>query len=339
MHVVTEVDPETGALLRPERLPAPTSPARVAFADVDRRPRTLTADRAEFLGRNGSLAAPAALAPGRALRPRRARRLDPCAAIQTTFELAPGEETEIVFLLGEAGDGRGRAPLDSALSRAGTAVARRSTRSRPSGTGVLDAVQVQTPDPALDLLLNRWLLYQVLSCRVWGRSAFYQSGGAYGFRDQLQDVMALVHAAPGGDARRRSCARRRGSSSRATCSTGGIRPSGRGRPDADLRRPPLAAVRRRPLRRRPPATRRSSTSRSRSSKAPVLEPDQEDDLRLRRGLAARPARSTSTASGPSSAACGSGAHGLPLMGTGDWNDGMNRVGARARARASGSPGS
>src|SRR5207237_10042502 len=110
-------------------------------------------------------------------------------------DLRPGEQKEIVFFLGQASGVdeiqrllrryRDPAQIQSALDE----VTKRWDR-------IFTAVQVQTPDPALDLLLNRWLLYQVLSCRLWARSAFYQSGGAYGFRDQLQDVMALVHGAP-----------------------------------------------------------------------------------------------------------------------------------------------
>ncbi|HEY2636143.1 MAG TPA: hypothetical protein VGI54_02045, partial [Solirubrobacteraceae bacterium] len=192
--VVTEVDGETGALLARNPYNADFA-GRVAFLDVGRRPRTLTADRGEFLGRNGSAAMPAAL--GRAeLSGRVGAGLDPCGAVQTTLELAPGESAEVVFLIGQGGDvdevrrviGRYREP-------AAAAGALDDVKAR--WDAVLDAVQVKTPDPALDLMVNRWLIYQVLSCRLWGRSAFYQSGGAYGFRDQLQDSMSLVYGAPG----------------------------------------------------------------------------------------------------------------------------------------------
>ena len=120
--------------------------------------------------------------------------LDPCAALQTTLSLRPDAETEIVFFLGEAATRAEalasitkyrEADLDSALAAV--------TQYWDS---LLGTVQVKTPDRSMDLLLNRWLLYQTLACRVWARSAFYQAGGAYGFRDQLQDVMALAVAQP-----------------------------------------------------------------------------------------------------------------------------------------------
>lgn len=192
-YILTEEDGPTGALLA--RNPFSLDfPGTVAFVDVLQRPRTFTGDRDEFLGRNGTYASPAAL-----------RRVglsgwagagaDPCGAVQTLVDLEPGGETVVVFLLGQGRDlvearqvlGRYRTPAqaDGAL-----ALARRRWDE------LLTAVQVETPDLAFDLLVNRWLLYQVAACRLWGRTGFYQSGGAYGFRDQLQDVMALVVAAP-----------------------------------------------------------------------------------------------------------------------------------------------
>src|SRR5262249_48604378 len=121
--------------------------------------------------------------------------LDPCAALQTKFDLAPGAETEVIFLLGQA-DNRSQARTLATRYRAAETVEEAFRRSTARWDEMLSAVQVRTPNGALDLLLNRWLLTQVLACRLWGRSAFYQSGGAFGFRDQLQDVMALTHAAP-----------------------------------------------------------------------------------------------------------------------------------------------
>ena len=212
--------------------------ACVAFADVDRRPRTLTADRAEFLGRHGSLMAPAALARV-GLSGFAGEALDPCAVIQTTFDLEPGAEIQVVFLLGEA-ETPGAARDLLRRFRDGKQSSGLLDDVQTRWDAVLETVQVHTPEPALDLLFNRWLLYQVLSCRVWGRSAFYQSGGAFGFRDQLQDVMALVHAAP----RKREpifCERRAGSFPRATSSIGGILPRARS-PDANRRRSALASV-------------------------------------------------------------------------------------------------
>ena len=193
MHVVTEIDTETGALLARNAFRTDFG-ACVAFADVDRRPRTVTADRAEFVGRHGSLMAPAALTRV-GLSGSTGGALDPCAAIQTTFDLEPGGEIQVVFLLGEA-ESLGAARDLNRRYRDDKLAPGLLDDVRTRWDAVLETVQVRTPEPALDLLFNRWLLYQVLSCRVWGRSAFYQSGGAFGFRDQLQDVMALFHAAP-----------------------------------------------------------------------------------------------------------------------------------------------
>jgi cellobiose phosphorylase len=193
LHVQTEVDIKTGALLA-RNFYNTEFPNRIVFLDVNDATRSLTGDRKEFIGRNGSLAQPAALRRAR-LSGKVGAGLDPCGAMQVSFNLSDGEERETSFRLGV---GRSAADVQILIRRF-----RGADASRAALEGVwaywnrtLGAVNVDTPDPAVNVLANGWLLYQTLSCRLWGRTGFYQSGGAYGFRDQLQDVMALVHAEP-----------------------------------------------------------------------------------------------------------------------------------------------
>lgn len=193
MHVVTEEDRETGALFARNAFRKDFGSA-MAFLDVNRRPRTLTGDRAEFLGRNGSIESPAALARD-SLAGRIGAGLDPCGAARTSVTLAPGDETTIVFVMGETSDVEAARELCRRFREPAAAVAALD-EVVAHWDARLGAIQVETPDRALDLMLNRWSLYQATACRLWGRSAFYQSGGAYGFRDQLQDVAALVYSTP-----------------------------------------------------------------------------------------------------------------------------------------------
>ncbi len=191
--VVTEIDPETRAIFARNHW-STNFGTRVAFADLGGRQQSWTGDRKEFLGRNGTLDRPAALVGSKSLTNRVGGGFDPCGALQTHLELGADSSTEIVFFLGETATKEDavalikryrEADLDAVFNEA---------------TGVwneaLGTVQVKTPDRAMDLLLNRWLLYQTLVCRVWARAAFYQASGAYGFRDQLQDVMALSVSKP-----------------------------------------------------------------------------------------------------------------------------------------------
>jgi cyclic beta-1,2-glucan synthetase len=193
MHVITETDPNSGALFARNAFNT-DFPDRTAFFDVDDTTRTVSGDRTEFLGRNGTLGAPAAMTRTH-LSNRVGAALDPCAAIQVSFDLDAGQEVEIIFRLGlgrDPEDARGlvnRFRGSSAASGALDAVWQHWTYA-------LGAVSVETPDPSLNVMANGWLLYQTLACRFWGRSATYQSGGAFGFRDQLQDAMALVHTKP-----------------------------------------------------------------------------------------------------------------------------------------------
>ena len=192
-YIVTEVERETHAILARNSFSVEYG-NRVAFADLRGNPLSWTADRTEFLGRNGALDNPAALASGKPLAARSGAAMDPCAALQTTVSLKPNAADEVVFLLGEAA-GRPAAiasikkyrdaDLDSTLAAV-----------KQYWDDLLGTIQVKTPDRSMDVMLNRWLLYQTLACRVWARSAFYQAGGAYGFRDQIQDVMALAVAQP-----------------------------------------------------------------------------------------------------------------------------------------------
>jgi cellobiose phosphorylase len=193
MHVVTEKDAHSGALFARNPYSRHRSD-RIVFLQTSETKRTITADRAEFIGRNGSLADPAAMRRVR-LSGRVGAGLDPCAAIQTQLELAAGQERDIVFVIGAAGS---KDEAQQFMQRFG---GRASARQALEAVGahwnrILGAVYLETPDGALDVLANGWLIYQTLSSRVWGRSGYYQSGGAYGFRDQLQDTMALIHATP-----------------------------------------------------------------------------------------------------------------------------------------------
>ncbi len=154
-----------------------------------------TSDREEYLGSGGSVAAPAAVAGGVTLSGACGAGLDPCFADQVTFEVAPGATAECVFLFGEGDSEAHVRDLVRAL-RAPGAVDAALQGVRASWERLVSGVQVRTPSAEIDLMVNGWLAYQTLSCRIWGRTAFYQSGGAYGFRDQLQDAASLLHLRP-----------------------------------------------------------------------------------------------------------------------------------------------
>jgi len=193
-HVVTELDPMTGALFARNAYHSEFG-ERVAFVDCSESTRTVTADRTEFLGRNGTPANPAALRRIR-LSGRVGAGLDSCAALQASVDLEGGQEKEVVFILGAAGNVEQARQLAQRFR--GAASAQQALEgvwhywSRALGT-----LYCETPDAAVNFLANGWLIYQTLACRMWARTGFYQSGGAFGFRDQLQDAMALVHAEPG----------------------------------------------------------------------------------------------------------------------------------------------
>jgi cellobiose phosphorylase len=193
MHIVTETDTRTGALFARNAYGRECA-HRVVFLQISETVRTATGNRTEFIGRNGQLTNPSAMRRKR-LSGKTGAAMDPCLAMQSHIVLAAGQEREVVFVFGAAHN------KDEARhfiqQFAGPARARQALESvHEYWVHTLGAVQVSTPDPALDVLANGWLIYQTLSCRLWGRSGYYQSGGAYGFRDQLQDTMALIHTTP-----------------------------------------------------------------------------------------------------------------------------------------------
>jgi len=193
MHIHTEMDPESGALFAKNQYDVEFY-NRVAFFDVDGVKKSFTGDRTEFIGRNGTLKNPDAMSRIK-LSGRVGLALDPCAALQVPFDLEEDAEFELVFRLGAGKDSN--AATELARQFRGLVVAHDSfERVKKYWQHTIGALQVETPDAALNILTNGWLTYQTLSSRLWGRSGFYQSGGAYGFRDQLQDGVALLYTLP-----------------------------------------------------------------------------------------------------------------------------------------------
>jgi cellobiose phosphorylase len=327
MHVTTEIDSQCDALFARNPFNAEFA-ERVAYFDVDVPTRNLSGDRGEFIGRNGSLRNPAAMRRAH-LSGRVGAGLDPCAAIQVNFDLSAGAEREIGFRLGVGANvddarqlvKRFRGPL--AARQALEAVWRQWNRC-------LGTVQVDTPDPAVNVLANGWLLYQTLACRLWARSGYYQSGGAFGFRDQLQDTMALIHAEPAlVRAHLLLCASRQ-------FVEGDVQhwwhpPSGRGvrtHCSDDYLWLPLAVC-------------RYVTS---TADTGLLE----ESVHFLEGRPVNPEDDSYYDLPGRSADAGSiyehcvrairhglrfGEHGLPLIGSGDWNDGMNLVGFRGKGES------
>ena len=168
--------------------------SRTAFLIANKAVHGLTADRTEFLGRAGTYKFPAAL-HRLGLETRITPGEDPCAVLQLHIDLHPGESEEIYFVLGQGKDKEHALALARKYHKIAMVDAA-FERTHVFWDHLLQTIQVHTPEPAIDLILNRWMLYQTLSCRLWGRTAFYQSSGAFGFRDQLQDVLALLPIDP-----------------------------------------------------------------------------------------------------------------------------------------------
>ncbi len=325
--IVTGLCGETGAILARNAWTV-DFPGRVAFLDLRGKQTAWTGDRAEILGRNGTLDHPAALERGRPLSGRVGTGLDPCGALQQTLVLEPEEETEVVVLLGQ---GENEAEARALVARYRTADLDGVLRAVTTlWDDLLGAVEVRTPDRSLDLMLNRWLLYQTLACRVWARAGFYQAGGAFGFRDQLQDVMALTVAAR--DIARAQLLR---AASRQFLE-GDVQhwwhpPSGRGvrtRISDDLVWLPYAAAHYVAV---------TGDGSVLDEEAPFLEgpplTDDQAEAYFEPTVSGQRASLFEHGARALDRSLAVGSHGLPLMGGGDWNDGMNRVGPRGRGES------
>ena len=327
MHVITESDPASGALFARNAYNS-EFPNRVAFLDVDDPARSIGGDRTEFLGRNGSMDAPAALNRSH-LSGHLGAGLDPCGALQLNVELDVGEQRELVFRLGLGSDAADANALVHRFRGSGAA-ADALAKVQAHWERTLGAVQIDTPDPAVNVLANGWLMYQTIACRFWARSGYYQSGGAFGFRDQLQDSMAMLHAAP--ELARKQLLR---------CAAHQF-------PEGDVQHwwhPPLD----RGVRTAcsddylwlPLATSRYVLAWADTGvldetvsyiDGRALHPGEESyyDLPQHSGLRETLYQHCIRAIEHS---LRRGAHGLPLMGSGDWNDGMNRVGEAGRGES------
>ena len=319
----SDKDNETGALFA--RNPWNTAfPDRVAFADLGESQSEGTADRTEFVGHLGELDHPAGLSGDHTLTGASGAGLDPCAALRRRIVLRPGESVEVVAFLGQCASAEAARTLIARYRAADLNAVLAEVRRYWSD--VLGAVQVKTPDRAMDIMLNGWLLYQTLACRIWARSGFYQASGAYGFRDQLQDGMALTFCRP--DETRGHI----------------LRAAGRQFVEGDVQHWWLPhsgqGVRTRISDDRVWLGFATATYIGVTGDTTILDEqvpfldgpplkDGEHDAFFEPGLSRDSASLFEhCARGLDQCLLLTGANGLPLMGTGDWNDGMNRVGEK-----------
>jgi len=326
-YIATRLDADTGALFASNAWRAEFG-ERAAFMDLRGQQASYTGDRAGFIGRHGTLAAPAALGNGEPLSGRVGAGLDPCGALQARIELPADGASEVVLLFGDAVDETSarellrryrEADLDEVLQAA-----------IGNWDDILGTVQVKTPDRAMDLLLNRWLLYQALGCRVWARTGYYQASGAYGFRDQLQDVMAICVARP--DEARAQLLRAAGRQFvEGDVQHWWLPPSGEGvrtRMTDDRLWLPFVACH---------YIDATSDNGILDTRQPFLAGDLlkpgQDEAFFKPSTADTDASLYEHCALAIDISLGLGAHGLPLFGTGDWNDGMNRVGEEGRGES------
>ena len=326
-HVQTFADRGTGALFARNPWVAEFA-GQIGFADLEGRQTSWTCDRSEFLGRNGDRARPLALLGDEPLSNRSGAGLDPCAALQITLELPPGGKAQLVFSLGQA---------DDELSAVTLVKKYRGMDFEASWRGVqkkweemLGGVQIKTPDRSMDLLLNRWLPYQTLVCRLWARSGFYQAGGAFGFRDQLQDVMALAVLDP--SLAREQILR----ASARQFPAGDVQhwwhpPSGRGvrtHFSDDRVWLPYAVLHYLEV---------TGDAALLDAREPYLEgpdvPEGREDSYFQPKTSEETATVYEHCARALDRSLELGAHGLPLIGAGDWNDGMNRVGHQGKGES------
>jgi len=326
-YIVTEIDQQTGALFA-RNVWSGEFGERIAFADLAGKQTSFTGDRTEFIGRNGSPERPNGLEPSHVLSGKTGAGLDPCAALQTSIELRAGARAEVIFFLGQT---ENREHSRELLRRYRAAnldeVLKEVTRHWDD---ILGAVQITTPDRGMDVLLNRWLLYQTLSCRVWARAGFYQLSGAYGFRDQLQDVMALAVA-------KRELTREHLLRAAAhQFIAGDVQhwwhpPGGRGvrtRISDDRLWLPYAVIHFLEV---------TGDATVLDELVPFLEGDTlaegQNESYFQPAIARERATLFEHCARALDYSLDVGSHGLPLMGTGDWNDGMNRVGQHGKGES------
>jgi cellobiose phosphorylase len=329
--VETTLDAETGALLarNPKRGEFSQGVAFAAAVAPAGATQHHTGDRTAFIGRNGSPAKPAALIGAASLDGRTGNDLDPCFALQVGLELGPGETVDLAFLLGEGADADAARALVRQYASV-TAIDRALDEISAFWRDLVSAVEIRTPVAALDLMANGWLVYQTLCCRLFARSAFYQSGGAFGFRDQLQDAAALVHVRP--ELTRAQILLHAGHQ----FVEGDVLhwwhpPADRGvrtRFSDDLLWLPLVVAH---------YVASTGDRAVLDEAAPFLcaraLADGEDEAYLLPADSGERASVYEHCCRALDRSLTVGAHGLPLMGTGDWNDGMNRVGRLGRGES------